>query len=44
MANGETITGIFEKNDICDFGHCSKVNLYDGVIILMLIEMVLVDP
>jgi hypothetical protein len=43
VASGATITGILKKKDFCDFESCSKINVGDGVI-LMLSEMVLIDP
>ena len=48
MANGATITGKFvkkkKKTFFFDFESCSEVNLLDGVMILMLSKMVLLDP
>jgi len=45
MVNGATVTGIFgKKEDFCELESFSKVNLYDGVTILMLSRMVLIDP
>jgi len=37
---------VFEgkKKDLCDFESCSEVNLWDGVIILMLSKMFVIDP